>query len=248
MIPEVMPEDPCGVPGQAEVQHQHVGQEGAVDTPTPPPTPHEFAPQTPHWDGSHPIPTPAAGQGWAVLGHSLGSRTRTRECHPWVLPAGFQPWEQPSRLWDTEHPLALTQGGMVWRTQLALLQACLPQDFGAALGSSNPTPIRDGPEGNWFQFATHPRLQILFQGGCWPEQIRRSWEGGISHGITQAQQSPTFSCSATSTAGQRAWGLPNSRVPRDSLQPSVPLPKGLVCLRGAFHKQHINFLKYDFSR
>lgn len=185
----------------------NTAQEGARDTPTP----HEFAPQSPHWDGSHPIPTPAAGQGWAVGGHSLRSTTSAQERHPWVLPGGLQPWKEPSRLRDMEHAfnptLALTQGGMVWRAHPALLQLCLPQDFRTpVLGRSTPASIQ--AEGNWFQFATHPRATDPCAGMLLAQQ---SWECGISHRTPQAQQSPTFSCSAT--ARQRVWAPPNPRAP-----------------------------------
>lgn len=85
-----------------------------------------------------------------------------------------------------EHPLALTQGGMVWRIHWS----AFPQDFSPEELKS----IQDGPEGNWFQFATHPRATDSFPGGLLAQQ---SWEGGISHRITQTDQTPTFSCSAT---------------------------------------------------
>lgn len=164
---------------QAEIQHQC----GTGKVPWIPPHHMNLFPQTPYWDGSHPIPTPAAGQEWAVVGHSLRSRTNTQECHPWVPPGGFQPWKQPSRLWDVEHPLALTQGGMVWRTHPDLLQ-----DFRRpVLGSSNPTSIQDGPEGNWFQFAAHPRAT-----GPFPAELGR-WDIPQNHPDTP---NPTF-CSAT---------------------------------------------------
>lgn len=138
-----------------------VGQEGAMD----PPTPHGFAPQTPHWDGSHPSPLLQQDRAGLWLVPNFRSRTNTQECHPWMLPGGFQPWKQPSRLWDMEihgNPLDLTQGGVTWRTQPALLQACLPP----GLQSSWRAQIQQHPFRMFLRelVPVGPGLWTLFQG------------------------------------------------------------------------------------